>query len=57
MRKNKILYSSVLTCLVDLLQKGQIFWMIKFKNRFAQHIMRQIAKVWHAFRIYVAQLT
>jgi hypothetical protein len=55
--KTEPLYLLDLTYLVNLLQKGQILWMIKIKNRFAQHIMRQVANVWHAFRIYMAQLT
>lgn len=46
-----------LTCLVNILYKGHIFWMIKFQNTFSQHILWQIAKKWHAFRIYVVQLT
>ena len=31
--------------------------MIEFQNTFSQHILWQIAKKWHAFRIYVVQLT
>jgi hypothetical protein len=31
--------------------------MIKFQNTFSQHILWQIAKKWHAFRIYMVQLT